>query len=56
MVVQTYSTIIRMIRKGRSMKYRKRLGKKRSKKLFTKTAKKVNKRNFNLPMRGGLRM
>lgn len=33
-----------------------KMKRKRSKKLFTKTAKKVNKRNFRTrPMRGGIR-
>lgn len=39
------------------MKNRRKMSKKKSKKLFTKTAKKVNKRNnFASVMRGGTRM
>ena len=38
------------------MKFRKKLNKKYSKKLFTKTAKKVHKKNgYGRPMRGGIR-
>lgn len=37
-------------------KYRKSVSKKRSKKLFSRTAKKVNRRNVSMPMRGGIRM
>jgi hypothetical protein len=39
------------------MKYRKKLSRKGSKKLFTRTAKKVNKKNaMGRPMRGGIRL
>lgn len=38
-------------------KYRKSLSKKGSRKLFTATAKKVNKKNYSArPMRGGTRL
>lgn len=38
------------------MKYRARISRKGSKKLFTKTATKVNKKNYLRPMRGGERL
>lgn len=38
------------------MKYRKRLSKRGSKRLFRKTALKVHKKNLLMPNRGGLRM
>ena len=38
------------------MKYRKKMGKKRSKRIFTKGAMKIAKRNFARPMRGGIRL
>lgn len=37
-------------------KRRSKLSRRRSKKLFTKTAKKVNTRNYITPMRGGIRL
>lgn len=37
-------------------KFRKKLSPKRSKRLFTRTAKKVNKKNGTRPMRGGIRL
>lgn len=38
------------------MKYRKKLSKRGSKRLFRKTASKMHKKNFVMPNRGGLRM
>ena len=39
------------------MRKRKRLSPRRSKKMFTKTAKRVHKKNgFGRPMRGGIRL
>lgn len=39
------------------MKYRKKMTKKRSRKLFTKTAKRVHRKNaMARPMRGGIRL
>lgn len=38
------------------MKYRKRVSKRGSKRLFRKTAVKTHKKNFVMPNRGGLRM
>lgn len=35
---------------------RMKLSRRKSKKLFTKTAKKVNNRNYITPMRGGIRL
>ena len=38
------------------MRYRKKISKRVSKRIFRKTALKVNKKNFVQPNRGGLRM
>lgn len=38
------------------MAYRKRVSKRRSRKLFSKTARRVHKKNFGRPMRGGIRL
>lgn len=38
------------------MKYRKKLSRRGSKRLFRRTAVKTNKKNFVMPNRGGLRM
>lgn len=38
------------------MKYRKKLSRRGSKRLFRKTALKMHKKNFVMPNRGGLRM
>lgn len=38
------------------MKYRKKLSRRGSKRLFRKTASKMHKKNFVMPNRGGLRM
>lgn len=39
------------------MKYRQKLKKRRSKRLFSKTARKINKKNLrDRPMRGGFRL
>jgi hypothetical protein len=38
------------------MAYRKKMNKRRSKKVFRKTAMKVSRKNFAKPMRGGIRL
>ena len=38
------------------MAYRKKMNKKRSKKIFRKTAMKVSRRNYTKNMRGGIRL
>jgi hypothetical protein len=43
-------------KKRRKDMYRKRMPRKKSKKVFAKTAMKVNKRNHVKPMRGGYRI
>lgn len=39
------------------MKYRKKMSRRKSKRLFSRTASKVNKKNYKAsPMRGGIRL
>lgn len=38
------------------MAFRKRMGKKKSRRMFSKTARRVNKKNTQYTMRGGRRM
>lgn len=38
------------------MKYRSKMSRRRSKRLFTKTASRVKKVNYRSPMRGGIRL
>jgi U3 small nucleolar RNA-associated protein 14 len=43
-------------RKDVEVMYRKKMSGKASRKLFSKTASKVKKKNYSKPMRGGIRM